>query len=128
MRLSTKVSLLGAILVMAVFPQSVSIPTNPGTISSIVFTQTDNQITITGCSMVTTTGTCTFSLPSTLIAPGSVATTSSGYIQSAGRSVDPTCSVAGDIGKFWVDNSSAVTTHMKVCGNVSSSPAWVQVF
>lgn len=40
--------------------------------------------------------------------------------------VDPTCS-AGHIGSFWIDSTSAVTTHLKVCVEVVSTPTWVSV-
>jgi len=43
-------------------------------------------------------------------------------------STDPVCSVNGDIGKIWLNNTSAVTTHFSVCAAVASSPAWVQIF
>jgi hypothetical protein len=52
----------------------------------------------------------------------------SGSIPASPTSTDPTCSAAGDVGKMWVDNTSAVTTHLKVCGEVASNPAWVTVF
>lgn len=41
---------------------------------------------------------------------------------------DPGCASAADIKKFWLDTTSSVTTHLKVCAAVSSSTVWVQVF
>lgn len=40
----------------------------------------------------------------------------------------PSCSVSGDLGNVWFDGTSGVTTHLKVCANVASSPAFVTVF
>lgn len=42
-------------------------------------------------------------------------------------SSDPTCSAAGDIGNTWVDTTSGVTTHIKFCVEVASTPTWVSV-
>lgn len=43
-------------------------------------------------------------------------------------SSDPGCAVTADIGKTWVDNTSAANTHYKVCASISSTFSWVQVF
>lgn len=40
-------------------------------------------------------------------------------------SSDPTCSADGDIGNTWVDTTSGVTTHIKFCVEVASTPTWV---
>lgn len=58
---------------------------------------------------------------------GAVLTAESGFI-SLPTASDPGCSGGGDLGRQWMDSTSSVTTHFKVCANVSSSPAWVQVF
>jgi hypothetical protein len=49
-------------------------------------------------------------------------------LQFRGSASDLVCSQSTDIGKVWLDTSDASTTHFKVCANVASSPAWVQVF
>lgn len=55
-----------------------------GTVTSVVIAGTGNQITATGTCTVTTSGTCTFSLPSGLVLPGTIngitLTTSTGTI------------------------------------------------
>lgn len=43
-------------------------------------------------------------------------------------STDPGCTVTADIGREWLDTTSAVTSHFKLCAEVASAPAWVQVF
>jgi hypothetical protein len=52
----------------------------------------------------------------------------SGSIPALPTSTDPGCTAAGHIGRMWVDNTSSVTTHFKVCAEVASNPAWVTVF
>lgn len=42
--------------------------------------------------------------------------------------VDPGCTLAGDLGRGWLDTASGVTSHFKLCSNVMSAPAWVQVY
>lgn len=76
----------------------------------------------TGLSLATTGDTYTFSLS------GPVAKANGGTGVSNPTSSDPGCTVSGDIGKMWVDSTSSVTTHFKVCGNVSSATGWVTVF
>jgi hypothetical protein len=48
--------------------------------------------------------------------------------RSSPTSTDPVCAVTADIGKQWLDNTSSVTTHFKVCAAVVSTPSWVTVF
>jgi hypothetical protein len=48
--------------------------------------------------------------------------------RSAPTSTDPVCVVTADIGKQWLDNTSSLTTHFKVCAAVASTPSWVTVF
>lgn len=40
----------------------------------------------------------------------------------------PACSVTGDIGNAWLDNTSSVTTHLKMCAAVASAETFVQIF
>ena len=44
------------------------------------------------------------------------------------QSTDPGCTVTKDIGKLWMDDSLAATTHFKACGAVASVPTWVTLF
>jgi hypothetical protein len=143
----------------------------------VTLTGTANQITLTGtCSGSPIS--CTFSLPSGLIFPGTIdfpastggkinlyngsnygvgvqgnllqlyspfssTRTGIGYGNSGaftevfsvlGTGVKvlatptaPACAAAGDLGSVWIDNTSSVTTHVKFCVNVSSTPTWVAV-
>lgn len=50
-----------------------------------------------------------------------------GYTQVSARSSDPTCAAGDDLGKIWTDSTSGVTTHIKFCVNVASTPTWVSV-
>jgi len=51
-----------------------------------------------------------------------------GTIQVAAQTANPVCAAAADIGKQWMDNTTASDTHFKVCANVASVPTWKQVF
>jgi hypothetical protein len=51
-----------------------------------------------------------------------------GTVQVAAQATDPVCTATGDIGKQWMDNTSATTTHFKVCAAVASTPTWVTIF
>jgi hypothetical protein len=55
-------------------------------------------------------------------------TAASGSVPAIATSTDPGCTLTAHVGRMWVDNTSAVTTHFKVCAEVASSPAWVTVF
>ena len=66
-------------------------------------------------------------------ATGTLAKWGGGFSQIAGprydvQSSDPGCTTSGQVGNIWMDTTSAVTTHFKVCAEVTSSPAWVTVF
>jgi hypothetical protein len=62
--------------------------------------------------------------------PGTVAPliTASGSKPASPTPTDPGCTTGGHIGRFWIDNTSSVVTHFKVCAEVASSPTWVTVF
>ena len=47
-----------------------------------------------------------------------------GFHQQIATSTSPACSVAGDIGKFWFDNTTT-TTVFKVCMAVAGTSSWV---
>lgn len=51
-----------------------------------------------------------------------------GALRIMPQSTDPVCSATGDIGKQWMDNTDATTSHFKVCAAVASTPTWVTVF
>lgn len=76
----------------------------------------------TGISVTPTAGAVSIALS------GPVAKANGGTGVSNPTSSDPGCTVSGDIGKMWIDNTSAVTTHFKVCGNVTSTTQWITVF
>lgn len=46
-------------------------------------------------------------------------------LQLTVRSADPGCTVAGDLGKIWMDSTTAANTALKFCLNVASTPTWV---
>lgn len=56
-----------------------------------------------------------------------LSTTSAAYFQVGARSDDPTCAATEDLGKIWTDSTSGVTTHIKFCVEVASTPTWVSV-
>lgn len=43
-------------------------------------------------------------------------------------STSPACAVTGDVGNLWLDNTSAVTTHFRICVEVASVPTFFTVF
>ncbi len=47
------------------------------------------------------------------------------WVKTVATNSDPGCTTTADFGKTWTDNTSATTTAFKICGAVSSSPAWV---
>jgi hypothetical protein len=57
-----------------------------------------------------------------------VVAASNSACRTAPTPTDPVCAVTADIGKQWLDNTSSVTTHFKVCAAVASTPSWVTVF
>jgi hypothetical protein len=55
---------------------------------------------------------------------GVISTSSTGTLQSLGRSSAPNCTTTAHIGRFWFDTNTT-TTVFKVCMNVSGSVGWV---
>jgi hypothetical protein len=49
-------------------------------------------------------------------------------LQLTGTSTDPSCTLSGDVGKQWIDTTSATNTHMKVCALTASVVGWKTVF
>jgi hypothetical protein len=48
--------------------------------------------------------------------------------QMVATSIDPTCSATADIGKMWLNNTSATANHLEVCAEVSSTIGWQTIF
>lgn len=72
-----------------------------GTVTSVTINGTSNQITVSGCGAITTSGTCNLSLPNNLILPGKLnlfAGSTSAASLNIASGVAPTSPASGD---FW---------------------------
>ena len=102
-----------------------------GTVTSLTIAPTTNQISVAGTCTVTTTGTCTLSLPSTLIAPGTFQSTgiitAGGSAGAAGAVGFPQGTANGHAGttQITLEAPAAVTSYEIVLPGTSTTGFWL---